>query len=240
MELESRALLYAALARAFDYPDARASAACTAADVLAPIVRAAPAAPALAVSAPEDASLRAALQRVREAASASAAAESPTPAEEHTFLFMRQTPCPPYEASYMRSAVAYQLADIAGFYRAFGMQVAEGSGERADHIGSELEFMAVLCAKEALARWRGRREQAGVCRDARRAFLVEHLGRWGGQFARRIAEHTRLPCYAALADLLVALLKCEATDLGVTLEEQPAAYASAGVDFDALECAGLR
>ena len=230
MELESRALLYAALAHGFDYPDELAEA-----DSLAAMTQ--------AIHALEDATLHAALQRVREAASApapSAPAESPTPAEEHTFLFARQTPCPPYEASYTRGAIAYQLADIAGFYRAFGLQVAGKSGERADHICSELEFMAALCAKEALARSRGLHEQAEICRDARRAFLVEHLGRWAGQFARRIAEHARLPYYTALADLLVALLNHEAVELNAALEEQPVAQAPAAVDFDALECAGLR
>jgi DMSO reductase family type II enzyme chaperone len=225
MELESRALLYAALAHGFDYPDELAEA-----DSLAAMTQ--------AIHALEDATLHAALQRVREAASAPAA--SPTPAEEHTFLFARQTPCPPYEASYTRGAIAYQLADIAGFYRAFGLQVAGKSGERADHICSELEFMAALCAKEALARSRGLHEQAEICRDARRAFLVEHLGRWAGQFARRIAEHARLPYYTALADLLVALLNHEAVELNVVLEEQPVTQAPEAVDFDALECAGLR
>ena len=107
-------------------------------------------------------------------------------------------------------------------------------------VSGYLEFMAALCAKEALARSHDLHEQAEICRDARRAFLVEHLGRWGGQFARRIAEHARLPYYAALADLLVALLNHEAAELNVVLEEQPVTQAPEAVDFDALECAGLR
>src|SRR5262249_11137265 len=45
----------------------------------------------------------------------------------------------------------HRLADLAAFYRAFGLEVAEEAGERHDHICLELEFMCVLAAKEAYA-----------------------------------------------------------------------------------------
>ena len=43
----------------------------------------------------------------------------------------------------------HRLADLAAFYRAFGLELADEAGERPDHIGMELEFMSILSAKEA-------------------------------------------------------------------------------------------
>lgn len=81
----------------------------------------------------------------------------------------------------------YRLADIAGFYQAFGTQVAPES-ERADHLAVELEFMHLLAVKEALAREESSAESALLCREAADTFLHEHLGRWAGQVKGRLPD----------------------------------------------------
>jgi nitrate reductase assembly molybdenum cofactor insertion protein NarJ len=45
----------------------------------------------------------------------------------------------------------HRLADLAAFYRAYGLNMAADAGERQDHLCVELEFMSVLAAKEAYA-----------------------------------------------------------------------------------------
>ncbi len=109
--------------------------------------------------------------------------------------------CPPYETEYTGAHVfmrVQQLADVAGFYRAFGLRVAAGFHERPDHIAAELEFMHVVSLKEARALASGERAHAAVCRRAQARFLEEHLGRWltpyrqqvsalGGGFYARLA-----------------------------------------------------
>jgi hypothetical protein len=66
----------------------------------------------------------------------------------------------------------HRLADLAAFYRAFGLEVAEDADERHDHICLELEFMCVLAAKEAYAlEHQLDAEVLTLCRDAQKRFL---------------------------------------------------------------------
>ena len=94
--------------------------------------------------------------------------------------------CAPHETSHAADSPqealvrTFQLADIAGFYRAFGVEVTPET-ERVDHISVELEFMHLLALKEALAEAQENLEGVAICRDAARSFLREHLV--GAQFA---------------------------------------------------------
>jgi DMSO reductase family type II enzyme chaperone len=110
----------------------------------------------------------------------------------------------------------HRLADLAAFYRAFGLEVTEDGGERHDHICLEFEFMCVLAAKEAYALGQGhdarRLEQ---CRDAQKKFLREHLGRWTPAFARRLVAATTDPALQALAQFTRAFVEAECVRFGV-------------------------
>lgn len=96
----------------------------------------------------------------------------------------------------------FELADVAGFYRAFGVEVEEG-GERVDHIAVELEFMHLLAAKECVAlNDEGWGEHAETCRNASRAFLRDHLLRWAPRLGDQLAESLGSPLYARAGRLL--------------------------------------
>lgn len=104
----------------------------------------------------------------------------------------------------------HRLADIAAFYRAFGLEVAEDADERPDHICLELEFMCVLAAKEAYAlEHQLDLEAISLCRDAQKRFLREHLGRWTPAFARRLARMAAGTPLCALADFTRAFIELE-------------------------------
>jgi TorA maturation chaperone TorD len=125
--------------------------------------------------------------------------------------------CPAYETEYGQDQIfgqAQELADIAGFYGAFGL-VPAAPGERPDHITCQLEFLGVVALKEALAVARDESEHAAVCRDAARSFLAEHLGRWLPALVARVAERAPGTGYAALIGATQRLVSDHAAELGV-------------------------
>ncbi len=99
--------------------------------------------------------------------------------------------CPPYELEYEQGEImqrAADLADVSGFYTAFGLDVFGLRGERPDHLSVECEFMSVLCAKEDHGIETGPEELLDTCRKAQRDFLRDHLARWLPAFANRVIE----------------------------------------------------
>jgi len=110
----------------------------------------------------------------------------------------------------------HRLADLAAFYRAFGLEVADGAAERPDHIGLELEFMSVLAAREAYAlEQQFDDDLLAVCRDAQKKFLREHLGRWSPAFARRLARNAIHETLGGFAKFLADFVGAECTRFGV-------------------------
>ncbi len=81
-----------------------------------------------------------------------------------------------------------ELADIAGFYKAFGFTLSrddEEISEMLDHLAVELEFYALLVMKEAALAAEGNNEGVEIVHDARKAFLCDHLGRFVGAIVER-------------------------------------------------------
>lgn len=146
-------------------------------------------------------------------------------------------PVPPFETEYGLTGThrqPQQLADIAGYYLAFGLRPVARLDERVDHVACQCEFMDFLARKEAFllasmapgSAGDDGAEQREVVRNAARAFLRDHLGRFGRAFASRVERADRGGFYAGLGDLLRRLLGLECERYGVTpgpatLELQP-------------------
>lgn len=121
-----------------------------------------------------------------------------------------------------------EMADIAGFYRAFGFNIGGKVRERPDHISAELEFMHVLALKEAYAAEKEVVEHIEICIDAQRKFLQEHLGKWVGLFAELLARSAEegpvLSAvegpYLSLARFAAAFVEADAKRFGVTVERR--------------------
>jgi len=120
---------------------------------------------------------------------------------------------PPYETEYGMAHVFMKvqtMADVAGFYRGFGLAPAEDARERPDHLAAEIEFLHFLLLHEAMARTQGRQEEAKVSRRARTTFLREHLGAWGPAYLEKVAGTDPRSPAARIARIAARFLRAEA------------------------------
>ncbi len=150
--------------------------------------------------------------------------------------------CPPYENEYCANRDvtfrSQRLADIAGFYHAFGLDRASTARERIDHLSFEAEFLQILIARQLYATDRGLDDsRAEVCREAERRFFVEHLGWWLPAFGVQLEARSSSRFYKGLARFVRGFAAAEraALDLPPFAElpvAHPDAYEPQGACFD--------
>ncbi len=135
--------------------------------------------------------------------------------EEYDRIFGLVLPkeCPPCETEYIRAADVFQrsqvMADVAGFYRAFGLKPSRSAPERPDHLSLMCEFMATVLAKQRLAQQNRDQENVAICLEAAEKFFREHIAWWVSAFCRGLEKKAQDGVYADLA---------RAFDLWFTLE----------------------
>jgi TorA maturation chaperone TorD len=145
------------------------------------------------------------------AAAARAASRQSAPGVrlQHSQIFHQSVP-PPYETSHAGGGAA-DLADIAGFYRAFGVTLA---GDKPDHLVAELEFVALTLAKEAHA-WAQEDGRADICASARARFIRERIGTWTDAFADAVQARHPDSVWSHLARAAALCVRAEARECGV-------------------------
>ena len=137
----------------------------------------------------------------------------------HLFGHTARGPVSPYETEYGEDSLflpAQEMADLAAFYRAFGLTLNAAAHERLDHISCQCEFLLILARKEAYAYQQGDHSLLDETRRASRLFLRDHRGRWAPAFGRILAQADRDGFYGVLGDLCRAFVTQECARLGVT------------------------
>jgi len=131
---------------------------------------------------------------------------------------------------------ATHLADIMGFYRAFGV---EPDLERPDALTCELEFMHVLVAKKLRARsglsGDAGEEKARVCEEAEKKFLHEYLAPAALAIGTKILARSEHPFYTEAARELVEFMNEEAPDV-TTPESAPFFTCAEGIPDEEADC----
>lgn len=126
--------------------------------------------------------------------------------------------CPPYETLFGNDHVfgqAHVMGDIAGFYKAFGVELSRDVHERMDHLSVELEFMHFLAYKESYARCHDGSDKTQIVVDAQKKFVKEHIGRWVPLFAKMLAKKADSGLFRYIADFTADWMDFEAAYLGV-------------------------
>ena len=141
------------------------------------------------------------------------------PSVEYSRLFLGAGLVPLREGGFgdgMRFAgQPVDIADVSGFYLAFGFALPGSSASPPDHLGAELEFMSLLHLKIALALQHGQPEELRITRSAMAAFLKDHLGRWSKPFAVALTDSGAAPAYRAMGRLLARAVEADCASLYV-------------------------
>ena len=164
---------------------------------------------------------------------------------QRVFGLMSCRECPPYETEYHPNNEPFfrsqQMADVAGFYNAFGLVTPPNCSERPDHLPLQLEFMAYLLMKARLARQSddqaGWHDQVEVCAETAQKFFAEHLAWWVPSFTRGLRHKAGDGLFAELADALAAFITLERQRYGLPPAKLPV-HPDADAELEEEGCAG--
>jgi TorA maturation chaperone TorD len=157
---------------------------------------------------------------------------------QYSMLFRGRVLVAPYEGSYELDPLRQgrQMADVAGFYKAFGAEAQGPAAERPDFVGCELEFLSFLDLRRVAAVESGEGD-VEVIDGVREAFLTDHAGRWLPTFFARVAEEAPPgSLYAAVAALGARTVADELGRLGIAPDPLPGVRRHASLEGDAIEC----
>lgn len=84
------------------------------------------------------------------------------------------------------------LADISGFYKAFGVEI---NSDRPDSLEAVLEFMHYLIYKEINA---PSAEKAEICLDAQKKFFNEYVSPMARAIAEKVIAQTQVSFYKTI------------------------------------------
>jgi TorA maturation chaperone TorD len=159
---------------------------------------------------------------------------------EHIRLFGPAGRCPLTETAYGDAGrllgKAAQLADISGFYLAFGLQTAAQDQHPIDHLALELEFMSALGLKEALALNEDWEERLALTVDTQAKFLQDHLGIWIDAWFACLRDSDPPPCYLKLGKAIQAFVQSENQHLAVSPHKLTSLAIDREVGGDELSC----
>lgn len=158
---------------------------------------------------------------------------------ESQALFGGTVAVAPYEGSYELDPVRQgrQLADVAGFYGAFGAEAHGPAAERPDHVGCELEFLAFLELERLLLAESGDEAGADLVDEIEGTFVRDHAGRWLPAFFGEVRQAARAgSAFAALAALGELVVADELERRGLEPSPLPRRRARLSVEQDAFDC----
>ncbi len=136
------------------------------------------------------------------------------------FRGMSKSPVPPYESALVGELpllMQDQRDQALAAYQEFGYTVSKDGRSQEDHVALECRFCALLCEIEQTASG----EEGIRAREARRAFVANHLAKWAPVFAQEVttreSRHAKtsghdLMFYSACVEMLATLVDSISSD----------------------------
>ncbi len=129
----------------------------------------------------------------------------------------------------------FDIADLNGFYAAFGFVLTEKAPSPPDYLGTETEFLSLLHLKKAIALGK-RHWSARIVDRAMARFLNEHLGRWVDSLGDALREAGAAAPYAVLGALLRGAVAADCARLKARPRRARCGIAPDPLAKDRLEC----
>jgi TorA maturation chaperone TorD len=121
-------------------------------------------------------------------------------------------PPPPYESVYREGSEQdgrQTIGDVTKTYREVGAGMGDQSGQRADYIGIELDFMRYLTEKETEGWKKLDYREALKCLTSEKDFLAKHIMQWVQKFCDTVLTEARTDFFRGVARLTIGFLMLE-------------------------------
>jgi DMSO reductase family type II enzyme chaperone len=124
---------------------------------------------------------------------------------EYVRLFEYNAICPPYESVFLKGKASPDQVrrEVEDFYKKFGLQPSRLSGEFADHISMELEFMSFLIMAESSSDEKDTKVKYLL---AEKEFLEQHLSEWLPAFSSSLTKAAPSGYFAAISKMADKLI----------------------------------
>ncbi len=109
---------------------------------------------------------------------------------------------------------------VREWYARFGLQAERIYREPDDHLGLEMQFIAHLATLAVQALENNDQQALDVALQAQRDFLVEHLLRWGPDWANLVKQHAATDFYRGVAHLTHGALLAAAEMLQIDIPKE--------------------
>ena len=118
-------------------------------------------------------------------------------------------PRPPFESLFLDVPPQVTLGALNVIYASVGFEQDAEKRESKEYIGTEINFMLLLCKQELSALDSDDPEEALVWQQKQAEFFGRHLGLWGVAVAEELQRHARTDFYQAVALMLRDFINSE-------------------------------
>jgi len=118
----------------------------------------------------------------------------------------------PYKGKYVDEDPSDLFLDLRRYFRDAGLKLSEDFSDRDDHVSLLMEFMGVLCQRQAEMEANGDFDGANAVKNVQKEFFRKHL-LWVEDYCRRIEQSKDADFFKGFAKIVAGFLESEKVGL---------------------------